>query len=181
MPKDLNEQAVGELVTDIIHVSPLQSYFADVYVAWELILAMVGVTFVVSILYSVLIRYCAGCMVWVMIFTLMILLLGIGAITALLPSTQFLKDIFQYDDLPETLKDRGFQIAVSVITLTLFSLGIIIICCMKRQIAICNPFNIQRLESLRQLQILSEIAAGPSLFPSISPSFNCFSLPFGSQ
>ena len=129
---------MGELVTDILNIAPLQSYFSDVYMAWPLLLAMVGVSVFVGVVYSILIRYFAGCMVWCMIFMLMVLLLAIGAITALLPTTQFLKDIFHYDDLPETLKDRGFQIAVSIITLSLFMIGFLLICCMKRQIAICT-------------------------------------------
>ena len=125
-------------MTQILSVAPLQSYFADVYMAWPLILGMVGVSIAVSLFYSILIRYFAGCMVWTMIFALMVLLLGIGLVTALLPSVKFLQDIFKYDELPDTLKDRNFQIAVSVITLFMFTIGIIIVCCMKRQIAICT-------------------------------------------
>ena len=100
MPLDHATMVLDTLVTDIINVAPLQSYFSDVYMAWELLLAMVGVSFVISILYSILIRYFAGCMVWTMIFVLMILLLLIGGVSALLPHTQFLKDLFKYDDLP---------------------------------------------------------------------------------
>lgn len=142
MPLDQAQEIVGKLVTDILSVAPLQSYFSDVYMAWPLLLGMIGIALVVSIIYSVLIRYFAGCMVWTMIFVLMILLLGIGVVTALLPTSDFLKGIFHYDDLPETLRDRNFQIAVSVITFTLFGIGMLIICCMKRQIAICTVFEI---------------------------------------
>ena len=99
---------------------------------------MVGVCFFVSILYSVLIRYFAGFMVWSMIFILMILLLLIGSVAALLPTTQFLKDLFSYDDLPETLKDRDYQIAISAICFVIFGIGFLLICCMKRQISICT-------------------------------------------
>ena len=97
MPLDQAEKIVNEFVIDIINIAPLQSYFSDVYMAWELLLAMVGVAFAVSLFYSVLIRYFAGCMVWAMIFILMTLLLIIGAVAALLPHTQFLKDLFNYD------------------------------------------------------------------------------------
>ena len=172
MPLDHATMVVDQLVTDIINVAPLQSYFSDVYMAWELLLAMVGVAFAVSLLYSVLIRYFAGCMVWTMIFVLMILLLLIGAVSALLPHTQFLKDLFKYDDLPETLKDRGFQVAVSIISFVIFGIGFLLICCMKRQIAICIDHMIQLLELSRQLLILSEAVAGLSSFLSISPSYN---------
>jgi uncharacterized membrane protein YagU involved in acid resistance len=72
------------LVTDILSVGVLQSYFADLYVAWKLILAMVGVSLVISLFYSVLIRYFAGCMVWTMILLLLTLLLVIGVGTAML-------------------------------------------------------------------------------------------------
>jgi len=179
MPLDQAEVIVGELVTDILNIAPLQSYFSDVYMAWPLLLAMVGVSVVVGVIYSVLIRYFASCMVWTMILMLMILLLAIGAVTALLPTTQFLKDIFHYDDLPETLQDRKFQIAVSIITLSLFLIGFLLICCMKRQIAICKHFLIQLSESSRQLPTSPEIAAGPSSYPSISLYSSYFSLLFG--
>lgn len=144
MPVDQAKTVLGQLVIDIINVAPLQSYFSDVYMAWELLLAMVGVAFAISLLYSVLIRYFAGCMVWTMIFILMALLLLIGAVSALLPHTQFLKDLFKYDELPETLKDRDFQIAVSIICFVVFGIGFLLICCMKRQIAICTFYDIQQ-------------------------------------
>jgi hypothetical protein len=85
MPLDDAERVAGELVTDILNIAPLQSYFSDAYMAWELLLAMVGVSFGISVFYSVLIRFFAGCMVWTMIVILMVLLLGIGLVTALIP------------------------------------------------------------------------------------------------
>jgi uncharacterized protein YqgC (DUF456 family) len=93
-------------------------------------------------------------MVWLMIIVLLVLNLAIGLVTALLPSVQFLQDIFRYDSLPDTLKDRNFQIGCSVLTLFLFTVGILIVCCMKRQIKICKKFFIQQLVSLR-LQLIS--------------------------
>ena len=108
---------------------------------------MIPVAFVISILYSFLIRYFAGCMVWLMILVLLVLLLAIGLVTALLPSVQFLQDIFHYDSLPDTLKDRNYQIACSVLTLFLFTVGMLIVCCMKRQIKICKSCSIQLLVS----------------------------------
>ena len=135
-----------KLVMDILSVGPLQAYFADVYVGWRLLCWMILVAFGVSLIYSVLIRYFAGCMVWTMILILLILLLGIGLVTALLPSIQFLQDLFHYDTLPQTLKDRNFQIVVSIISLFLFTVGFLIVCCLKRQIKICEPRSIQQSE-----------------------------------
>ena len=97
MPLDQAKEILGEAVTHILSVAPLQAYFADVYMAWPLILGMVGVSIAVSLFYSILIRYFAGCMVWTMIFVLLVLLLCIGLVTALLPSVQLLQDIFKYD------------------------------------------------------------------------------------
>lgn len=84
LPVDQTIHAGQQLVTDILAVGVLQSYFADLYVAWKLILAMVGVSLVISLFYSVLIRYFAGCMVWTMILLLLTLLLVIGVGTAML-------------------------------------------------------------------------------------------------
>jgi hypothetical protein len=142
MPEDLAQEVVGKLVTDILSIAPLQGYFSDVYMAWPLLLSMIGIALLVSVIYSILIRYFAGCMVWTMIFILMVLLLGIGVITALLPESDFLKNLFHYNELPDTLKDRGFQVAVSIITFLFFGIGMLILCCMKRQIAICTYFDL---------------------------------------
>lgn len=125
------------LIADILSIGPLQIYFSDVYVGWRLLCWMILVSFAVSLLYSVLIRYFAGCMVWTMLLLLLVLLLAIGLVTALLPSVQFLQDLLNYGSLPETLRDRNFQIACSVITLFLFTVGMLVVCCMRRQIRIC--------------------------------------------
>jgi hypothetical protein len=126
------------MVSNILHVGVLQKYFSDLNVAWPLVLAMLAVSLFISIFYSVLIRYFAGCMVWSMIIFLMLLLLCIGLVTALMPEVQFIQDIFDYNSLPDTLKDRTFQIVISSLTLTSFAVGLLLICCMKRQIIICN-------------------------------------------
>jgi len=109
----------------------------------------------------------------------MALLLLIGAVAALLPHTQFLKDLFNYDELPETLQDRGYQIAVSAISLSIFAIGFILICCMKRQIAICTYLSIQLSGSSRPPPISSGAAVGHSSSPSISPSSSFSSSPSG--
>lgn len=137
-PNDTSQKILDKVVTDILNIAPLQSYFSDLAVGWPLVCWMILVSFGISLIYSILIRYFAGCMVWTMIIVLLILLLGIGLVEALIPSTQFLIDLFDYDSLPDTLKDRNFQIAVSVITLFMFTIGVLIVCCMRRQITICK-------------------------------------------
>jgi hypothetical protein len=128
-----------QLVTDILNIGVLQQYFSDVYESWQLILAMVGVSLVVCILYSVLIRYFAGCMVWTMVILLLVLLLAIGVSTALLSQdVQFIKDLINYDSLPDSFKDKTYETVVACITLTTFAIGFLIVCCMRKEIRICK-------------------------------------------
>lgn len=101
--------------------------------AWQLVAGMVGVSFVVSIIYSILIRYFAGFMVWLMILLLLALNLVLGLATAMLSQdVQFVKDIVNYDNLPEPFKDKTYEIVVSCLCLTLFCVGFLIVCCMKK-------------------------------------------------
>lgn len=100
---------------------------------------MVGVSLVVSIVYSVLIRYFAGCMVWTMIILLLTLLLVIGVSTALLSqNVQFIMDLINYNSLPESFKDKTYETVVACITLTTFAIGFLIVCCMRKEIKICK-------------------------------------------
>lgn len=100
-PLDQTIQAGQQLVTQILSVGVLQTYLSDLYVAWKLILAMVGVSLAVSIIYSVLIRYFAGFMVWLMILLLLTLLLVLGVGTAMLSQdVEAIKQLINYDNLP---------------------------------------------------------------------------------
>jgi uncharacterized membrane protein YagU involved in acid resistance len=109
LPVDQAIQVGQRLVTEILSVGVLQTYFSDLYVSWHLILAMVGVSLIVCILYSVLIRYFAGCMVWTMIFLLLALLLVLGVGTLMLSQdVAAIKNIINYDSLPEPFKDPTY-------------------------------------------------------------------------
>lgn len=126
--------AIGQqLVTDILSVGVLQAYFSDLYVSWPLILSMIGVSLIVSLFYSVLIRYFAGCMVWTMILLLLTLLLVLGVGTLLISQdVQAFKDIINYDNLPEPLKDQTYLKVITGLCLSLFGIGFLIVCCMRR-------------------------------------------------
>lgn len=132
LPLNETQIIVDKIVSEVLSVGVLQKYFSDLYVSWKLILAMVGVSLVVSILYSFLIRNFAGCMVWTMIFLLMLISLVVGLVTLLLPSSEFLQNILNYDSLPDTFKDRTYQIVVGVVNITIFLVGFLICCCMRR-------------------------------------------------
>lgn len=114
----------------------LQGYFSDVYVGWPLILAAVGVSLVVSIIYSVLIRSFAGCMVWTMIFVLMILQLILGLSCAFMEDLKVLRDLLNYDDLPEPMKDPTYQKILAGVCLLAFSICFLAVCCLRKQIRV---------------------------------------------
>lgn len=133
LPVDQTKNIAGHLISNILNVGVLQSYFSDVYVSWPLIVGMIGVSLIVSIFYSVLIRYFAGCMVWTMIVLLLTLLLVLGVSTAMLSQdVQFIKDLVKYDNLPEPLKDRTYLQVIAGLCLSLFGIGFLIVCCMRR-------------------------------------------------
>lgn len=72
-------------------------------------------------------------MVWLMILLLLTLLLVLGAGTAMLSQdVEFVKKLIDYDSLPEPFKDKTYEKVVSIICLSLFSIGFLIVCCMRR-------------------------------------------------
>lgn len=133
LPLDAAVQAGGKLVTDILSIGVLQEYFSDIYVAWNLIIQMVGVSLVVSIFYSVLIRFFAGFMVWTMIILLLVLLFVLGVGTLLLSQdNQAIKDLINYDNLPEPFKDKTYELVVGCLCSSMFAIGFLVVCCMRR-------------------------------------------------
>ena len=139
LPLDAAVQAGGKVVTEILSIGVLQEYFSDIYVAWKLTLTMVAVSLAVSILYSVLIRYFAGCMVWVMIILLLVLLFVLGVGTLLLSQdNQAIKDLINYDSLPEPFKDKTYELVVGCLCSGMFVIGFLIVCCMRREIKVCK-------------------------------------------
>jgi uncharacterized membrane protein YagU involved in acid resistance len=132
LPLNETQIIVDQIVSEVLSVGVLQKYFADLYVSWKLILAMVGVSLVVSILYSLLIRAFAGVMVWIMILFLMLISLVVGLVTLFLPSSPLLQNILNYDNLPDTFKDRTYQIVVGIVNITIFLVTFLICCCMRR-------------------------------------------------
>lgn len=146
-PSDQTIKTASKLVTDILTVGVLQDYFSDLYVAWKLILAIAGVCLLVCIIYSILIRFFAGFMVWLMIILLLTMLLVLGVSTAMISQdVQLIKDIIGYDALPDQFKDKTYFIVVSCLCLFSFTIGLLIVCCMTKQIRVCNIYIIKPLE-----------------------------------
>jgi len=72
-------------------------------------------------------------MVWLMIILLLGILLILGVSTAMiLQDVKFVKDIISYDTLPEPFKDRTYLTVVSCLCLASFTIGLLIVCCMKK-------------------------------------------------
>lgn len=86
-------------------VSLLQEYFSDLNEGWPLILGSVGVSLVLSIIFTIFIRFCAGCFVWTTILVFMLVILSVGTIAFFINDVEFLQEIFHYNDFPDNLKD----------------------------------------------------------------------------
>ena len=65
-----------------------------------LVLAIIGVALVISILYTLLMRWFAGCFLWtfIVVFITVLALVGIASLT--MSQVDFLKKLLNYDDLP---------------------------------------------------------------------------------
>ena len=61
---------------DVLDSTDVVSYTQDLAVVWEVVLGVMGIAFVISILYMVFLRYCVGVALWmsiVLIITFFIL------------------------------------------------------------------------------------------------------------
>jgi MFS-type transporter involved in bile tolerance (Atg22 family) len=93
---------------------------------------MFGVAFVISVLYTILMRWFAGCFLWTFIILFMAILVIIGFVTLTIPYISFLQNLLNYDSLPTNLKNRGYQIGCGVLSLGSALITIIIVSCMRR-------------------------------------------------
>lgn len=82
---------------------------------WPLLGFAVLFAFVVSIFFTVFIRYCAGCFVWFTLIIFWLLMVTIGTGSYLIDTVQFIQDLVHYKDLPDNMKDRDYQIACASI------------------------------------------------------------------
>lgn len=82
-------------------------------------------------------------MVWTMILLLLALLFILGVSTLLLSEdNQAIKDIINYDSLPEPFKDKTYERVVGIICCSSFAIGFLIVCCFRKEIKICINNNI---------------------------------------
>ncbi len=70
-------------------------------------------------LFTVFIRFFAGCFVWLTIILFWFLMIGTGGAAFFINDLQFLKDFINYDNLPNNMKDRNYQITCAIICWTL--------------------------------------------------------------
>lgn len=76
---------------DNYNISVLQEYFSDLRDARYLVFAIIGVSLVISIIYTYLMRWFAGCFLWtfIVLFIVVLAVVGIGALT--MSSVPFIK------------------------------------------------------------------------------------------
>lgn len=104
---------------NIMDVSVLQEYFSDLKDGWPLLCMAAGLALVVSILFTVFIRICAGCFVWFVIILFWLFMIAVGTGAFFINEWQFLQDFVHYKDLPDNLKNRDYQVACAIICWTL--------------------------------------------------------------
>lgn len=121
-----------------MNITTLQKYFSDLKEGWPLLGVCVGLAFLVSILFTLFIRFFAGCFVWFTIICFWLLMVGLGTAAYLIDSVQFLQDLVHYRDLPDNLKDRQYQLACAIICWTLSVIEVLVVCCFRKQIRVCT-------------------------------------------
>lgn len=119
-------------------ITVLQEYFSDINEGQLLIMAIFGISIVVSLFFMVFIRYCAGCFVWTFIFLFIALQILISLFFFLINEVKFLQDLFHYDEFPTNLKDRDYQLVIAGVCCAIAAITVLVVCCMKKQILICK-------------------------------------------
>ena len=119
-------------------ISLLQEYFSDLKEGYPLIIAVFAASFVISLLFMVFIRFCAGCFVWSFILLFIILQLLVGTFFFLINEVKFLQDLFNYNDFPDNLKDRTYQLVIAGVCWAISVITVLVVCCMRKQIRICK-------------------------------------------
>lgn len=140
-PKDIIEDFDFDVFMD---VSVIQEYFSDLREGWPLILGMFGIALILSLLFSVFVRFCAGCFVWTFIVLFELLQICIGGVFFFIPDVTFLQDLLHYQDFPENLKDRDYQMGIAITCWAIALITFLIICCMLKQIRICTHLLISQ-------------------------------------
>lgn len=96
-------------------ISNLQKYFSDLKNGWPLLAICVGFSFLISIIFTVFIRFCAGCFVWITIILFWLLMICIGVGAFIINNAEWLQKLINYENLPNNLKDRNYQITCAII------------------------------------------------------------------
>lgn len=76
--KNASVEAFYEYFEQYFDVAQVTEYVGDVYDAWEVLLISVGVAFILGFVYLLLLRCCAGIMVFVTLVSILIGLVGGG-------------------------------------------------------------------------------------------------------
>jgi len=93
-------------------------YLSDLYTAWKVLLMAVGIAFVLSLVYMLLLRCCAKILVWVTFIGFIVMLATIG--------------YFFYDKSGKSV-DEGDQLNYQVLAITFWALDFVLmllICCL---------------------------------------------------
>lgn len=127
-------------IEEALRIGGLSQGFSDIRDTWPIILSCVGIAIVISLIFSIFIRYCAGCVVWSIILLLYVIL-GVGGTFAfLLRTSTWIQDIVKYQDFPGSLKDDRFLLGTAIVCWVLCALCMILTCCLYKQIRISNPY-----------------------------------------
>lgn len=81
----------SQFLEELLKIPGLTKGFHDLRVTWPVTLGCVGVAIGISLILSVFMRYCAGCMVWGIIISLYAILAVSGTFCFLLRNTDWVQ------------------------------------------------------------------------------------------
>lgn len=99
-------------------------------------MASVGFAIVLSLAFSVFIRYCAGCMVWFIIIGLWAVLAGGGTFLFLLRNSSWVQDLVKFQEFPGSLKDQDLLLGLAIACWSLCFIFMLLTCCLYKQIRV---------------------------------------------
>jgi amino acid transporter len=158
----------AKFIEDLLNLPGLTKHFHDLKVTWPIILGCVGISIVLSLVLSVLIRYCAGCMVWSIIILLYLVLGFAGTFCFLLRNTDWVQELVSYQTFPGELKDDDLLLGIAITCWTFLGILLLLTCCFYTQIRISKFEVIQQSESCELLPTSSDNSVHPTLFHSTS-------------
>lgn len=108
--------------------------FQDIQTAWPVIASSIGISALLSLGYVLLLQQCVGIVIWGGIILFMIAFGGIGVILIILPSSDTLKKMINWESLPPTLQSLNVIQGLGIASVSIFAIFLLLVLCFCKRI-----------------------------------------------